>query len=228
MTRAARSEAGMTLVEMVVGMMVGLIVLGAAYTVLVAATPLAARTQDRVDAYRNGRLALDVMASQLRSQVCLPGAVPPIIPTSSTGNEVWFYSNTGDDAALPQKRRIYLSGSALKEDVWQGQGTSAAVTFPVTPTRTFTLVSPVQLVSGTPLFSYYGFDSNLPAAVNQLLVTPISATDSEKVVQVDISFIAMSSVAKTPTASSRDSTFQQSVFFRTADPTDPAKGPKCQ
>ena len=228
MTRAARNESGMTLVEMVVGMMVGLVVLGAAYTILVAATPLAARTQDRVDAFRNGRLALDIMASQLRSQVCVPGAVPPIIPTSSDDDEVWFYSNTGDDAALPQKRRIYLSGNAIKEDLWLGQGTSSNVTFPTLPTRTDTLISPVRLVTGTPLFSYYGFDSNLPASVNQLLATPISAADSQKVVQVDISFIAMSSINKTPTASPRDTTFQQSVFFRTADPTDPAKGPKCQ
>jgi Tfp pilus assembly protein PilW len=228
MTQAPRSEAGMTLVEMVVGMMIGIIVLGAAYTILVAATPLAARTQDRVDAFRSGRLALDIMASELRSQVCLPGAVPPIIPTTSKDNEVWFYSNTGDDSALPQRRRIYLTGTAIREDMWQGQGNSTAVTFPVLPTRTRTLISPVTLVSGTPLFTYYGFDSNLPAAVNQLLATPVSVADSEKVVQVDISFVAGSSIAKTPTASSRDSTFQQSVFFRTADPTDPAKGPKCQ
>ena len=29
-------------------------------------------------------------------------------------------------------------------------------------------------------------------------------------------------------ASDVDSAFQQSIFFRTADPMDPGKGPKCQ
>jgi prepilin-type N-terminal cleavage/methylation domain-containing protein len=229
MTRALRDESGMTLIELMIGTMIGLIVIGAAYTILVAATPLSARTQDRVDAYQRGRLAMDVMASELRSQVCLPNTsgniIPPIIPTSSTANEVWFYSNTGNISALAQKRRIYLSGNALKEDVWQGTGTLAAPTFAVNPTSTRTLISPVGLVSGVPLFSYYGFDSNLPASVNQLLSAPVSAADSQKVVQVDISFIARPSNATA--ASPRDTTFQESVFFRTADPTDPAKGPKC-
>jgi Tfp pilus assembly protein PilW len=226
MTRA-RDQHGQTLVELVIGMMLGVIVLLAAYTVLDAATPLAAKTQDRVDAYQRGRLALDVMASELRSQVCLPGAIPAIIPTSSTDTEIWFYSNTGNDSEAPQRRRIYLTGNALKEDLWKGTFDLAtgAVTFPVNATSTRTLVSPVVAVSGTPIFSYWGFDANLPASVNQPISVPVSATNAQKVVQVDISFVSRPTNATG--ASPRDSTFQQSVFFRTADPTDPAKGPKC-
>ncbi len=223
----ARAQSGQTLVEIVVGMVIGVVVLLAAYSVLDAAAPLAAKTQDRVDAYARGRLALDVMASELRSQICLPGAIPAIIPTKSIDNEIWFYANTGTDADAPQQRRIYLSGNAIKEDLWKGTFdlVTGTVKFPVNPTSTRTLVSPVALVSGTPLFSYWGFDANLPASVNQVIPVPVSATNAQKVVQVDISFVARSYGAKA--ASSRDSTFQQSVFFRTADPTDPAKGPKC-
>jgi Tfp pilus assembly protein PilW len=228
MTRAARDESGQTLMELMIGMVIGLVVLGAAYTILIAATPLAAHTHDRVDAYQRGRLALDVISSELRSQVCLPGAIPAIIPTTSTNNEIWFYSNTGDDAEAPQRRRIYLSGTAIKEDLWKGTFNAAGnVTFQVNPTTSRTLVSPVVLVSApaTPLFSYWGFDANLPAAVNQPIGVPVSATDAQKVVQVDISYVARPT--KATAASPRDTTFQQSVFFRTADPTDPAKGPKC-
>ena len=43
---------------------------------------------------------------------------------------------------------------------------------------------------------------------------------------MDVSFVARPTGATA--ASTRDTIFQQSVFFRTADPTDPAKGPKCQ
>jgi Tfp pilus assembly protein PilW len=223
----ARDESGQTLMELMIGMVISLVVLGAAYTVLAAATPLAAHTQDRVDAYQRGRLALDVMASELRSQICLPGAIPAIVPLTSTTNEIWFYSNTGDDTQAPQKRRIYLTGTALKEDVWQGTVNAAgAVTFQVNATSTRTLISPVvPLLDGTPVFSYWGFDANLPAAVNQVIPTPVSAVNAQKVVQVDISFVARPT--KATAASPRDTTFQQSVFFRTADPTDPAKGPKC-
>ena len=228
LSRAPRDESGQTLVELLVGMVIALVVLGAAVTILVAATPLAAHTQDRVDAYQRGRLALDVIASELRSQVCLPGAIPAIIPTNSTDNEIWFYSNTGDDAEPPQRRRIYLTAGAIKEDLWKGTvDATGAVNFQVNPTSTRTLVSPVVLVASpaTPLFSYWGFDANLPAAVNQPIGVPVSATNAQKVVQVDVSFIARPTGATA--ASARDSTFQQSVFFRTADPTDPAKGPKC-
>jgi hypothetical protein len=45
-------------------------------------------------------------------------------------------------------------------------------------------------------------------------------------VQVNLSFVARPTGAKGTTP--RDSTFQQAVFFRTADPTDPMKGAKCQ
>lgn len=226
MTRAARSESGQTLIELMIGMVIGLVVLGAAFMILDAATPLAARTQDRVDAYQRGRLAMDVIASELRSQVCLPGAIPAIVPLNSTNNEIWFYANTGDDAAAPQRRRIYLAGNQIKEDLWKGTfAANGSVTFQVDPTSTRILVSPVALVPATSLFSYWGFDANLPAAVNQPIGIPVSATNAQKVVQVDVSFV--SRPTRATAASKRDSTFQQSVFFRTADPTDPAKGPKC-
>jgi Tfp pilus assembly protein PilW len=226
LTRTARSESGQTLVELMIGMVIALVVLGAAYTILAAATPLAAHTQDRVDAYQRGRLAMDVISSELRSQVCLPGAIPAIIPTASTNNEIWFYSNTGDDAEAPQRRRIYLAGNAIREDLWKGTfAANGSVSFQVDPTSTRTLVSPVALASGTDLFSYWGFDANLPAAVNQPIGVPVAAGNAQKVVQVDVSFVARPT--KATAANKRDSTFQQSVFFRTADPTDPAKGPKC-
>jgi hypothetical protein len=77
-----------------------------------------------------------------------------------------------------------------------------------------------------PFLTYYGFDANLPASVNKILSSPVVAADAPKVVQVNLSFMVRPTGAKA--ASNRDSTFQQAVYFRTADPTDPAKGPKCQ
>jgi hypothetical protein len=59
-----------------------------------------------------------------------------------------------------------------------------------------------------------------------VLSSPVTVADSAKVVQVNLSLVARPTGAKA--ATNRDSTFQQAVYFRTADPTDPAKGPKCQ
>jgi prepilin-type N-terminal cleavage/methylation domain-containing protein len=226
MTRV-RDESGFSLIELVVALAIGTVVLLAAFMLVDASAPLAARTQDRVDAFQRGRLALDIVGAELRSQVCMPGAVPPIMPLVSDEDDIWFYGNNQDQNSLPQRHHIYLQGNALKEETWQGTGSQIAVNFPVNPPpKVRTLLSPVALVPGVKLFRYYAFDENLPAAVNKSVDTPVSVADSRNVVQVNLSFVARPTGAKA--AGPRDSTFQQAVFFRTADPTDPMKGAKCQ
>jgi prepilin-type N-terminal cleavage/methylation domain-containing protein len=229
-----RDEQGFTLIELLVSMVIGTIVIFAAFTVLDSTGVLAKRTQDRVDAAQRGRLAMDILGSELRSQVCIPGGVTGPLPPMAAGagtSDFTFYSNLGDENNPPQKRRIYLSGSALMEQMWQGtytgSGTTLAVNWPALPTMARTLVAPVAQVGATPYFRFWGFDASLPATINTpLTVTPLSAADAGKVVQVDVSFASRPDGAKA--ASNRDSIFQQSIFFRTADPMDPGKGPKCQ
>ena len=51
-------EAGFTIVELLTAMVVGLLVLGAAFALVGRASALQARTQDRVDAHQRGRAAL--------------------------------------------------------------------------------------------------------------------------------------------------------------------------
>jgi prepilin-type N-terminal cleavage/methylation domain-containing protein len=226
MTRA-RDESGFTLIELMMGMAIGIVVLFASFMLVDASAPLAQKTQDRVDAAQRGRLAMEIIGAELRSQVCMPGAVPPIMPTVSNATDIWFYGNNQDQDSLPQKHHIYIQGTALKEDTWQGTGSISNVIFPVNATpSTRTLVDPVALVPGVALFRFYGFDANLPASVNQPIAVPVSVPDSRRVVQVNVSFVARPTRATA--AGARDSTFQQAVFFRTADPTDPVKGAKCQ
>jgi prepilin-type N-terminal cleavage/methylation domain-containing protein len=228
MTRL-RDEEGFTLVELLVSMVIGTIVILAAFMVLDATGTLARKAQDRVDATQRGRLAMDVIGSELRSQVCLPGAIPPMeagaMPTSFI-----FYANLGDEDDAPTKRRIYVQGDALMEQIWTGTyaGIPGAqtVTWSASPAQK-TLVQPVAQVGATPYFRFWGFDVSLPATINTPLdATPLSAADAAKVVQVDVNFA--SRPTRATAASPRDAVFQQSIFFRTADPMDPGKGPKCQ
>ena len=102
MTRA-RDESGFTLIELLMAMTIGVVVLLAAFMLVDASTPLAQKTQDRVDAAQRGRLAMEIIGAELRSQVCMPGAVPPIMPTVSDDSNVWFYGNNQDQNSLPQK-----------------------------------------------------------------------------------------------------------------------------
>jgi prepilin-type N-terminal cleavage/methylation domain-containing protein len=229
MTRA-RDEQGFTLIEVIVSLFIGTIVILASYMVLDATGPLAKKAQDRVDAAQRGRQAMEIVGADLRSQVCLPGAVPPVV-AGATADDLTFYSNLGDETNPPQRRRLVVQGDTLIEQMWQGTysgaGTTLTVNWPATMTWQRTLLQPISRVGTTPYFRYWGFDANLPATINTPLDTvPLSATDAAKVVQVDVSF--RSEPTNAVAASNLDSIFQQSIFFRTADPMDPGKGPKCQ
>jgi prepilin-type N-terminal cleavage/methylation domain-containing protein len=226
----ARDEQGFTLVEVIVSLFIGTIVVLASYMVLDASGVLAKKAQDRVDAAQRGRQAMEIIGADLRSQVCLPGAIPPMV-AGSTADDVTFYSNLGDETTPPQRRRIFVQGNSLIEQMWQGTysgaGTTLTVNWPATVTKQRTLLQPIAKVGTTPYFRYWGFDANLPATINTPLdVVPLTAADAAKVVQVDVSFSARPADAKV--ASNLDSVYQQSIFFRTADPMDPGKGPKCQ
>ena len=223
-----RDQEGFTLVELLVSMIIGTIVILAAFAVLDATGTLARKAQDRVDATQRGRLAMDVIGSHLRSQVCLPGAIPPV-EAGATPTSITFYSNLEDENAAPTKRRIYIQGDAIMEQTWDGTfaGIPGAQTVTWSPPTQKTLVQPVAQVGATPYLQYWGFDASLPATINTPLnVTPLSAADAADVVQVDVNFV--SRPTKATAASPRDAIFQQSIFFRTADPMDPGKGPKCQ
>jgi prepilin-type N-terminal cleavage/methylation domain-containing protein len=227
MTRL-RDEEGFTLIELLVSMIIGTIVILAAFMVLDATGTLATKAQDRVDATQRGRLAMDVIGSELRSQVCLPGAIPPVEAGAGPTSFI-FYANLGDENAAPTRRRIYVQGDALMEQTQTGTfaGVPGAQTVTWSLPVQKTLVQPVAQVGSTPYFKFWGFDVNLPATINTPLnVTPLSAADAADVVQVDVSFV--SRPTRATVASPRDAVFQQSIFFRTADPMDPGKGPKCQ
>ena len=231
--RRVRSERGFTLVEVVVSLFIGTIVILAAYTTLDTSGVIAKREQDRVDATQRGRQAMEIVGSELRSQVCLPGAVPPVV-AGATGNDLTFFSNLGDENSPPQKRRIFVQGDALKEQMWQATytfsgptGATPTVNWPAAITQQRTLLQPIGQVGSAPFFKYWGFDANLPATINTpLTAVPLTADDAARVVQVDVSFASRPTDATK--ATNVDSIFQQSIFFRTADPMDPGKGPKCQ
>ncbi|MEY2536012.1 MAG: hypothetical protein QOF29_3922 [bacterium] len=224
---ALRREDGVSLIEVLTSMLVGLVVLMAAFMLLDGSGTFMAKTRDRVDATQRGRLALDLVVSQLRSTVCLPNgtnATLPAVVAGSDDDSVTFYAMLGDESATPEMRRLRYAGSAILQDVWTAR---TPLTSPPTwnaPT-TSTVISPVARVGTTPVFSYWGFDGNLPANVSSRLTAPLVAADAGRVVQIDVSLLARPTGATAP--SKRDAAFQGSAYLRTADPIDPAQGAKC-
>jgi prepilin-type N-terminal cleavage/methylation domain-containing protein len=232
-----RSEAGYSLTELLVAMAVGSVVLMAIFLVIDTLVVQSARVQDRVDNVQRGRAAMENMTQSLRSQVCLGAGIPAI--TQADDNSVTYYADLGDENFTPNKYRLVYdsatNGGTITEYTYVGTGTPPNVTFPNNPTRQRTLItnttrytdpSTSQIV---PIFRYYAF-SPQPVTPTQLQTAPLdgnpnstAANAAARTVKVSISFTANPSRQTNKT----QSLFQNYVYVRTSDPTDPDHSPQC-
>ncbi len=250
-----RSESGMTLMEVLVTAVIGMVVLLALGNLLDASGRASAGVQDRVDALQRGRTAIESITQRLRSQVCLNSSLPAV--AKAEANEMWFYTdlrNTTTAAFDPEARKIrYVAGASgqngsIVEDEYNvvlspssaptPTGTRDA-TFGQTPVRTRTLIADIELAEDIddrdgdsnlteirPLFDYYRFIGVDPARPNDRLAAPLTAAQLPRVVRIAVAFDSR------PTRSPRtrtqlDTRTETDVFVRTADPTDPNNSPSC-
>jgi prepilin-type N-terminal cleavage/methylation domain-containing protein len=244
--RRLAAQDGFTLIELVVASAIGTIVIMAAYMVLDRSTTLQAEVTDRTDALQRGRLALELMTRELRSQVCLGSATEPI--TNGQDQTVSFYADTGDGSTNPQERRLTYYASAttrsdglkvpaksIVEDRYTGSGTYPALTFsgyPNSPTQSRILgtgISPLVTNNVTqPIFQYFEFDDSKTDGTMDLLPTPLSSTDVPQVVMVKVQFVSQPDKKFAQNIKARDSvSLDGEAYVRSADPNDPKDGPKC-
>jgi Tfp pilus assembly protein PilV len=215
-------ESGMTIVELLVTFVVGTIVMLAAYNLLDATWSGTKKIGDRVDSTQRGRLAMDEVIRQLRSQVCVTPGSGSII--DGRDDALTFYSFTGTGAFAPEKHTIQWSSSArtIVDYAYVGQGTPPAMTYPAQPTRSRMLLSDVQQAGSAPIFSYYAWSSTTPVAPSVLLRTPLSTADAARTVRVTVQFRAFPA-GKSTTGESI--VLQDEAFARVANP-NAASGPK--
>jgi Tfp pilus assembly protein PilW len=216
-----RSEAGFTLTELLVASFAGIVVLLAALAIMDRAFVVTKEATDRTDAQQRGRLAMDLMVQQLRSQVCLGGATSAI--TAGTPTSVTFIADLG--SGIERRTLTYdPTAGAITEYDYVGTGTYPNYTYPATPTRTKTLLTSVVTTSSTPVFSYYAFDPNSGTGGVLPLTTPLSATDLGRVVRIGLAFTARPQGANNDR---RGIPLQDDVFVRASDPTNPTQGLSC-
>ena len=182
---ALRCEAGLTLVELLMGAALGLLVLSTSLLVLDDSVKLARVTDQRVDAAQRGRDGMETMTRELRSQVCLDAA-PPL--TEAGDSSVSYYVNLNGLDATPERHQMALENGDLILRRYVPTGTPPTLTFPVNPTSTRTVVENVQPLTGTPVFRYYKWSSGTPAVPSTLLTTPLSAADRALSVKISIAF----------------------------------------
>lgn len=220
-----RQERGTSLIELMAGVSVSVVVLVAVFQLLDNGVAASGRVAPRVAAVQQGRLAMEEIARQLRSQVC-PGPSQPAL-LEARDDDVTFYADFTSVGRVDKRHLIYEPEERrIVENVYQGQGAAPNWTFPQTPTRTRVLVTNVFRVGTAPVFRYYAFNSATPPDPNVSLATPLSLDDRARAVKLAIRFAARpeSPADAGPTS---DTDFQTEIFVRTADPVNPAGGTRC-
>jgi hypothetical protein len=233
--RTLRSdESGVTVIELLTAMTIGLVVLMAGFLLLDRATSASTEIADRQDAVQRGRIAMERLTRQLRSQVCLGDETEPI--TYGDGDQVVFYADLGAGSlngdTVERRRLMYVAGTngaRIVQDIFRGEGTYPDLTFSDTPTESDVLLSKAGrlLDAGVerPFLRYYAFkEGGAPGDLIQLPV-PLSADDASRTVVVKIGF---ASVPDRASPRDRDAAgIESDVYVRLADPSRPLEGPRC-
>ena len=230
--RRLRSQAGFTLPELIVAMAIGMATVLAVYAVLDTSIKQSNNIAGRVNATQRGRIAMDTITRQLRSQVCFSPVVPALI--NATNNSVRFHTDLSDGARPIAQHEITFDPIArtLTERSWAGVVAGGVVTFPAL-TRNRQILSEVTTrpAPNAAIFRYYAYNvppvtvPPTPPRPSVLLPTPLSATDLARVAKIDMGFTTLPPNARPSPAASV--TLQNEIYVRVADPNDPAPTPTC-
>lgn len=184
-------ERGYTIVELLVGMMVSLVVLGAIMAMVQVATGNQDRISERVYANQRGRPAMNRIIDRLHSACVSPGIAP--VREGSTGESMILLSKSGSAVSPAPNTYVFsIASGKITEAVALGTGTEPANWVWGSPS------SPLQLVDGVgtakvgtppasvPLFSYFAYENGQVATTP--MATPLSKENAAKVVQVNVAF----------------------------------------
>jgi prepilin-type N-terminal cleavage/methylation domain-containing protein len=250
--RDMQSDAGFTLVELMVTVMIGTVVLFALFGLVDVALHSQQRVDGRVDSNSRGRLAMEQMVQDLRSSVCVQNGTSSYLSpiASADANQVTFYTAIAKASQItdpstgagldpttnfkPDMRQLTYSNGTITENTWTGQGTVPTMTFP-SLTRTKSVINRVQPDTvGAPIFTYWTYDDtdsdvNTPPVLTKHTGT-IAAADLPRIVQVDIDFTV--NPTNGPASSQTQVDFSDSVLLRVqANPNDKSiatQGPQCK
>jgi prepilin-type N-terminal cleavage/methylation domain-containing protein len=227
-------DRGMTLVEMMIAMVIAMVISLASFALIDFTMRRAGDVAGRVDADQRGRIALDQITRQLRSQVCQISGTPPMVGGTATNptdaNDASFFvdlTNDSDPTVAPQLHTLAYQGAPsyrIVESDWTAKApTSPSVdpTYTGSPT-TRVLLTDVLPIGTTPVFSYYD-------ALGNPLTGSLSGPTLAKVARIDVAFRSTpSGAAKTGNPDPRGSVdFQDRVTVRLVDPNADNPHPQC-
>jgi type II secretory pathway component PulJ len=206
-----RGEQGVTLVETLVAVSIGVIVIFAAGLVLVISLNQNSRIVDRVSANQRGRIVMEKIIAELHSS-CVAVSTVPILKESK-GESLQLISQMGSQVsfATVAKHKISLSGTALTDASYRSNGGVAPNwTFPATPTSTQTLLTGVSQTGTTPIFRYFKYENGELGTTE--LTTPLTETQAKSTASVTIGFTVGPTTGNT--GKGRSIEFSNSVLLR--------------
>jgi prepilin-type N-terminal cleavage/methylation domain-containing protein len=184
-------ERGFTMIELMVGITVSLVMLGAIMSIVQVATRSQDRVAERVAANQRARPAMTRIIDRLHSACISPGIAP--IQKDSSDTTMIFYSKSGASVSpIPDRYVVSLSGDDLIESRYAATTTSPPWTFNASPADTDTLVEGITTgninnpATSVPIFRYYAYEGG--AVSEKPLTTPLSSTDAARAVQVQVAF----------------------------------------
>jgi len=229
-----RQEEGFTLMEVLMATLVGFVVLAATMGLLESTVKLNTGVMGKTDAMQRGRLAMDKITQQLRSQVCLDLDNPAIL-LGGTSDSVSFYADfsSADGKKPPQKRTLTLdttkrsiTSQIFKTTVLKPLPTS----YPASPSAVDPVlenVGPAKDSAGAtlPFLTYYAYQTvNGHPEPTQLLTTPLNKAAAARVARIDINFSVR------PTGAKNDKqavSVSDQIVARHADPNLSVPDPAC-
>ncbi len=227
MRRRLSDERGFSLPELLVAMVIGMIVLLAAFMVLDRSFSASGQIADRTEALQRGRLAMDLITRQLRSQVCVGNTAPMVAASDTTAS---FYADMSDGTGAIRRRTLTYNTATdtITESVVVGTGTYPALNFTGAATSKPLLTHVEQIMDGAtarPIFRYYGY--KIGGAVGELetLGSTVSAANLKRVAVIRVGF--RSFAARPLTKDADSAVLQDEVYVRVAAPSSPEDGPEC-
>ena len=207
--RSIKSERGVSLAELLVGMFTFLVVFTAILTMVQAAMHNQDRVAKRVVANQRARPVLTRLIDNLHS-ACVAPAIAPVL-AGSDGNSIRFLSMFGSSVSpTPEKRIVALSGSTLSEYVYRSTGGAPPdweYPDPANPDSARQLLTGVGPGSvgdppvAVPLFRYYAYIGGVVSSTP--LPVPLIEEDAARTVQVDVAFSSSPGSEVTPEVTDR-------------------------
>jgi Tfp pilus assembly protein PilV len=224
---------GFTLMEVLVASLVGFVVLAATMGLLDSTVSLSTGVMSKTDAMQRGRLAMDRITQQLRSQVCLDLDHPAILQ-GATANSVTFYVDfsEADGTKAPERRTLALdtTKSTITSQIFRTNNLTPNPGNYTTLSATEGLLENVTQrkdKDGNPIafLTYWAYTTvNGHPEPQQKLNPPLDAASAARVARIDINFLAR------PTGAKNDKKavgVSDQILVRHADPNLSVPDPAC-